>query len=117
MLKNNNNNKSLFTISLGRHNPSPYLRRYRLPTINSEKSMAAYDELLSPADEQAKLATITSLNLKSQVMKFGTNQVCEYLYSTVLIFYAKHECTLSTNSSVRIVCHLKRLLAMLQKAI
>ncbi|OZC12240.1 hypothetical protein X798_00761 [Onchocerca flexuosa] len=51
----------------GVHNPSPYLRRYRLPTINSNATVAAYDELLSPVDNCAKLAFISALNFQNKI--------------------------------------------------
>ncbi|KAL3984576.1 hypothetical protein ACH3XW_35090 [Acanthocheilonema viteae] len=50
----------------GVHNPSPYLRRYRLPTINSSSTVAAYEELLSPVDNCAKLAFISALNFQNE---------------------------------------------------
>ncbi|MCP9262609.1 hypothetical protein DINM_005973 [Dirofilaria immitis] len=48
------------------HNPSPYLRRYRLPTINSHATVSAYDDLLSPIDNCAKLAYISALNFQNK---------------------------------------------------
>lgn len=51
----------------GVHNPSPYLRRYRLPTVNSSGTIAAYEELLSPVDNCAKLAFISALNFQNKV--------------------------------------------------
>ncbi|VDN02882.1 unnamed protein product [Thelazia callipaeda] len=48
------------------HNPSPYLRRYRLPTVNSSATVAAYEELLSPVDNCAKLAYISALNCQNK---------------------------------------------------
>uniref|UniRef100_A0A0R3RZE6 Uncharacterized protein n=1 Tax=Elaeophora elaphi TaxID=1147741 RepID=A0A0R3RZE6_9BILA len=48
------------------HNPSPYLRRYRLPTINSSATVEAYEELLSPIDNCAKLAFISALNFQNK---------------------------------------------------
>ncbi|VIO97973.1 Uncharacterized protein BM_BM1072 [Brugia malayi] len=48
------------------HNPSPYLRRYRLPAINSSATVAAYDDLLSPIDNCAKLAFISTLNFQNK---------------------------------------------------
>uniref|UniRef100_A0A2K6W993 Uncharacterized protein n=1 Tax=Onchocerca volvulus TaxID=6282 RepID=A0A2K6W993_ONCVO len=50
----------------GVHNPSPYLRRYRLPAINSNATVAAYDELLSPVDNCAKLAFISAINFQNK---------------------------------------------------
>uniref|UniRef100_A0AAF5PV74 Uncharacterized protein n=1 Tax=Wuchereria bancrofti TaxID=6293 RepID=A0AAF5PV74_WUCBA len=50
----------------GVHNPSPYLRRYRLPAINSSATVAAYDDLLSPIDNCAKLAFISTLNFQNK---------------------------------------------------
>ncbi|VDK41810.1 unnamed protein product [Gongylonema pulchrum] len=50
----------------GVHNPSPYLRRYRLPTINSSATVAAYEELLSPVENCAKFALISSINFQNK---------------------------------------------------
>ncbi|VDM39623.1 unnamed protein product [Toxocara canis] len=54
----------------GGHNPSPYLRRYRLPQLGSGAS--AYEQLLSPVDNSSKMAFISALNFQKKNFQLST---------------------------------------------
>uniref|UniRef100_A0A914WHZ7 Uncharacterized protein n=1 Tax=Plectus sambesii TaxID=2011161 RepID=A0A914WHZ7_9BILA len=48
----------LFTSQIAsNHQPSPYLRRFRLPSLNASPS-GSYDDLLSPVDDCARMLNV-----------------------------------------------------------
>ncbi|TKR61300.1 hypothetical protein L596_028425 [Steinernema carpocapsae] len=53
------------------HNPSPYLRRYRLPVLPNAST--SYDDLLSPIDNNAKLAFIAVKNAQLSSVPSSTS--------------------------------------------